>query len=488
MDTMPRYPVPNSRRIPAALLALFLSGCATVGSDYVKPQVALPATWGSQTTARQTGSDAAIATWWTQLGDATLTRLIERAQDASPDLRSARAKLREARARRALAGAQSLPSVAASGSAGTSKSSGRTGAGISNDLYSAGFDASWEADLFGGLSRGEEAAQADLEASAADLDTARVSLAAEVALNYVELRAAQSRLAIARANLTSQSETLQLTDWRAQAGLASSLDVEQARTTVEQTRAQIPSLETSRVEAENRLAILLGRIPGSLARELAEPAPLPGVPDAVAVGIPAETLARRPDVRASERRLAAETARIGVAEAARYPGLTLSASIGLDALKSADLLTRSALSHSLLASLAASVFDGGRLRHQVEIQNAVQDRALIAYESAVLTALEETENALTGLANARHRQAALQDATGAARLAALLAHDRYSSGSVDFQTVLTTERTLLASEDSLASAKADSVSALIRLYKALGGGWTPQPATDRQDSYQGKRS
>jgi multidrug efflux system outer membrane protein len=458
------------------VIGLLLAGCAAMGPDYAKPAMAVPAAWSnpSRSSEAVSATNESLAAWWNPLGDGELTSLIERALQASPDLRSARAKLREARARRALAGAQNLPAVTASASASQNKSSGKTGSGTRSDHYSAGFDASWEADLFGRISRGEEAAQADLEASQADLEAVRVSLAAEVALNYVELRAAQARLEIARANLASQSETLQLTDWRAQAGLASSLDVEQARTSVEQTRAQIPSLETSRSEAEHRLAVLLGQAPGSLAGELAAAVPLPALPERIAVGIPAGTLARRPDVRAAERRLAAETARVGVAEAARYPGLSLSASIGLDALNPADLFTRAALAHSLLANLAGTVFDGGRLRRQVEIQNAVQERALVAYESAVLTALEETENALVALANTRQRETALKDAAEAARLAALLARHRYTAGSVDFQTVLTTERILLATEDGLASARADSVSALIRLYKVLGGGWSPQ--------------
>lgn len=464
---------------PAVILILLLAGCAAVGPEYAAPDLPHPPAWsgaaGAAGTARA-GTD--LAAWWQALGDPTLTRLIERAQASSPDLRGARARLREARARRAAAGARTLPSLSASASAATGKSSGQSGGGGQSEHYDAGFDASWEADLFGGIRRGVEAAQADLEATAADLEAVRVSLAAEVALNYVELRAAQARLAIARANLESQSETLQLTDWRAQAGLASSLDVEQAKTGVAQTRAQIPGLETGRGEAENRLAILLGQLPGSLAAELGPVARLPDAPDSVAVDIPAQALARRPDVRAAERRLAAETARVGVAEAARYPGLVLTASIGLDALNPADLLTRAALTRSLLARLAGTVFDGGRLRQQVAIQNAVQERALVAYESAVLGALEEVENALAALANGRRKQAALTEAADAARNAALLARHRYTAGSVDFQTVLDTERSLLATEDGLAAARAESVSALIRLYKALGGGWSAEAATD----------
>jgi NodT family efflux transporter outer membrane factor (OMF) lipoprotein len=457
---------------------VLLGGCAAVGPEYARPAPTLPAHWRNAPPAMmadQIPSGEALASWWRQLNDAELTGLIERALLAAPDFRAALARLDEARARRLLAGAADMPKVTGSASAGASKSSEKSGSGARRDVYGAGLDAAWEADLFGGNRRGEEAAQADLEASQASLHAAQVSLAAEVALSYVELRGLQGRLRIARANLASQSETLQLTDWRAQAGLVTALEVEQARANVEQTRAQIPSLQTSLAEAEHRLAVLLGQAPGSLHDELAGPAPLPTLPPRVAVGIPTDTLSQRPDVRAAEHRLAAETARVGVAEAARYPGLTLSASIGLEALNPADLLTAGAFARSLVASLAGTVFDGGRLRQQVAIQNAVQEQALVGYETAVLTALEETENALVALANTRHRETALKDAVEAARLAALLARHRYTAGITDFQTVLNTERTLLSSEDSLQSAQAESVAALVRLYKALGGGWAPSP-------------
>ena len=477
----PRHPAfaPPGRWVRFLLSPVVLiAGCTVVGPQYSEPAVPVPSTWnGSSANASNADPGPGLSAWWQSLADTTLTRLIEQALAANTDLRSAQARLREARARRALAGTQALPTLAAGTSATASKSSGQSGSGNHNDLYHAGFDAAWEADLFGGLRRGVEAAEADLAASQADLEGVRVSLAAEVALSYVDLRAAQARLAIAQANLASQSETLQLTDWRAQAGLVGSLDVEQARTSVEQTRAQIPGLESARAQAENRLAILTGQAPGSLSQELAACVPIPVPPDSVAVGIPAHTLARRPDVRAAERRLAAETARVGVAEAARYPGLNLSASIGLDALNPADLLTRAALAHSVLARLVATVFDGGRLRQQVAIQSAVQERALVGYEKTVLTALEEVENALAALANGRAKAAALEQAVAAARNAALLAQNSYAAGTVDFQTVLNTERSLLATEDGLAAARAETAAALIRLYKALGGGWSPQASS-----------
>jgi NodT family efflux transporter outer membrane factor (OMF) lipoprotein len=445
-----------------------LAGCMTVGPEYKEPALPLPAAWSAPAAAGRED----LSRWWERLEDPLLTRLVADALRASPDLRSAQAKLREARARRDLASAQRAPSVDASATASTNRTSNP---GASADLYRAGFDASWEIDVFGGKRRALEAAEADLQSTAETVDATRVSLAAEVARNYVEMRSFQARLAIARSNLDSQSETLQLTDWRAQAGLVSSLDVEQARANREQTRAQVPVLETALAQARHRLAVLLGLPPAELQEQLAGEGAIPRPPARIAVGIPADVLRQRPDVRAAERALAAETARIGQAEAARYPSFTLSGSLGLTA-ASLDALTGDATTtRSLAAAVSAPIFDGGRLRQQVEIQRAVQERALVGYESAVLTALEEVENALAAYGNSGARRAALADALTAERNAALLARYRYTSGLIDFQPVLDTERTVRTIEDSLATSEADSVLAVIQLYKALGGGWTAQP-------------
>jgi NodT family efflux transporter outer membrane factor (OMF) lipoprotein len=327
-----------------------------------------------------------------------------------------------------------------------------------------------------------------METSEANFHNTQVSLAAEVALNYVDVRTLQARLAIARNNVSSQSETLQFTEWRAQAGLVTSLDVEQSRANLEQTRAQIPTLTTGLAGAENRIAILLGRAPGAVHKQLIAPAPIPAVPERIAVGIPVDTLRQRPDVQAAERKLAAETARVGQAMAARYPGFTLSGSIGLEALTMGALGTSGAVTRSLLANVAGVIFDGGRLRSQVEIQSTVQEQALIEYEATVLSALEDVENALVSLNENRRRQAALRDAAEAARNAALLARHRYTGGLIDFQAVLDTERTVLTVEDSLATAEAEGASALIRLYKALGGGWSAAASGDAGQNSTGRIS
>lgn len=459
--------------IRPAWAVLLLAGCSAAGPDYSAPEVPLPQAWERAADSRvgAAGSED-LSAWWQRLSDPLLDALIAESLAGSLDLRAARARVRQARALRAIAGAERFPTMSGSLAAVRSKGSAQTGSGLTSELYSAGFDAAWEPDVFGGVRRGIEAAQADLESREAELQATRVTLVAEVALNYVEVRAFQARLASARASLESQSETFQITSWRSQAGLVGALDVEQARAQLEQTRAQIPALEASLAQAGHRLAVLAGRPPGALRERIAVPGPIPVPPGSVALGIPADTLRQRPDVRAAERVLAAETARIGEAEAARYPSFSLSGSIGLEALTFGNLGASGAATRSFAASVAATLFDAGRLRQRVEAQGALAEQALAGYESAVLTALEEVENALVALGSSQQREAALRGAVEAARNAALLARQRYSAGLIDFQPVLDTERTLLAIEDSLSATRAESASALIRLYKALGGGWS----------------
>lgn len=463
------------RLFSALVIAVALGGCATVGPDYrarSNEELGVPQSWSAPTAVQSPTGD--ISAWWRQLNDAALTSLVTQALANNRDLAATTARLREARARRDLAIANEFPTLGASGSASRSHSAGGVGGGGTSSLFNVGFDASWEPDLWGGQRRAVEAAQADLSAAQSDLDAARVALAAEVARNYVDVRSLQARLAIARSNLDTQQQILQITEWRAQAGLTTSLDVEQARAGVEQTRAAIPALETSLADARNRVAVLAGVAPGAFDAQLASAQPLPTIPSSVAIGIPSDTLRQRPDVRASERRFAAETARIGQQQAAAYPNLTLTGSLGLQSLTLAGLTGGGAAVSQLAAQLVGTIFDAGRVRQQVNIQTAVQERALATYQSTLLTALEDVENALVAFDNAERRRASLANAATAARNAALLAEQRYEAGITDFQTVLDTQRTVLTVEDSLASTQADRVQALVQLYKALGGGWTPE--------------
>lgn len=467
----------------AVVLASALAGCSAlpaVGPDYETPKLALPEQWSQPAPKAPTNeqSSDALAQWWRQLGDPQLDRLIDDALQSSLDLRNAQAKLRQSRASRNLAVAGLAPTVGVSGGAtrnknapSTDQSSAYYTATTINTAYEGAFDANWEIDIFGGTRRSIEAATADQAASAANLENTRVSLVAEVARNYVELRATQQRLNIAQSNLASQTETLQITEWRYQAGLTTALDVEQARTTREQTRASLPDLQSTIAAAENRLAVLTARQPGSLHGELATARPLPTVSARIATGIPADILKRRPDLIAAERTLAAETARVGQKLAARFPSLNLSASFGWQAYTLSALSGNGLAAWALGGTLAATLFDGGRLRSQVEIQNAVQEQALISYESNILTALEEVENALAAHAAAHEQIAARNAAATAAQNAAQLARQQYDAGLADFQKVLDTQRTQLTAEDNLATAQSAVLTSLIQLYKALGGGW-----------------
>jgi len=470
MKNMPRFHLHTP--FPLAIL-LALTGCMTVGPDYQPPETAVPAQW--QGAPGSGAQDALVlAQWWQQFGDPVLDGLITDALAANTDLATAQAQLREARARRDLAGAGLGPTVTASGSGSRSKGSTVTGSGATHELYSAGFDASWEPDVFGGVRRGLEAAEADLQASAETLRDTHVTLLSEVARNYVELRTGERRVSLAESSLAAQSEIYDLTRWRRQAGLVSELDEAQARTQLEQTRAALPALRTTVVAARHRLAVLLARPPGELDQRLTATGVIPVAADSVGVGIPADTLRQRPDVRVAERRLAAQTARLGEAEAARYPSFKLSGSLGLEALTFNRLFSGDTGTHSLLAGITAPIFDAGRIRSNIAIQDALLEQRRLGYQSAVLTALEDVENALIALANTRQRQEELTRAVASAREALQIAQQQYAAGLANFQAVLDSQRTLLSLEDQLASGTGEHGSALIRLYKALGGGWTPE--------------
>lgn len=458
----------------AVLLGLPLAACVTVGPDYIAPPLNPPATWHNAPLAAHR---ADLGAWWQCLTDPVLDELQQAALKQSPDLRTAVAKLREARARVGIAEAARAPTLNATASARRSESAG---AGQTTDSFSLGFDAGWEIDLFGGTRRAIEAANATAEASVENLRDAQVSLVAEVARNYIDLRVQQARLQIARDNVVSQADTEQITRWRVQAGLLTQLELAQARSNLEQTRARLPSLESA-IEADlNKLAVLSGLNREALGQRLETAGAIPALPGELVASIPAEVLRQRPDVRAAERRLAAQTANIGVATADLYPALRLSGSFVLSALRADQLLRSDAASNSLLAGLSAPLFEGGRIRRNIAVQNALQEQTLIAYEKAVAQAYADVETALAALAKANERDVALARALESARLAEEIARQRFSTGLIDFATLLETQRSLLSLQDQQASSKGDQATALVQLYKAFGGGWqqgTPS-ATD----------
>ena len=450
-------------------LALLLQGCAhraPVASE--APGAALPVAWNAPLPAGVAVLPQAddLARWWERFGDPQLSALVAQALQAHPSALSAQAALRQARAQASVQAAGMLPDVSLSGSAQRSRSGGQTG-----NSFQVGLDAGWEPDLFGRLDAGVQASEADVRAAQASLEQVHVSLSAEVALQYISLRSLQQRLAIAQRNLETQQQTLQITDWRVQAGLATSLVAEQARAAAEQTAAQVPQLQASLAQARHALAVLTGQAPAALDAALAAPQAVPQPSQALALDIPADTLRQRPDVRVAQERVQAALARVSQADAARYPSLRLSGSLGLRALTLGALGDSASLVHSLLGSVAVPLFDGGATQAQVQVQQAALEQARQAYQLAVLTALKEVEDALVALQGEAARLAHLQQAAQAAGNAALLAQQRYASGLIDFASVLETQRTQLATQDALATSQANLGSNHVRLFKALGGGW-----------------
>lgn len=466
-------------RIPAALAGLMLAafGCASVSERSMAPYE-IPTAW-SAADASATGGTPSLARWWLRFDDPLLARLVTQALEANTSVKSAEAAVRQARALRDVSAAALWPGVGSSASV----QRGMAGARTTGNTFRAGLDASWELDIFGGNRSALAASEANAAASAASLGEVQVSIAAEVALSYITLRNAQVRLAIADDNLASQLETLQITRWRLQAGLVSSLDAEQAAATAEQTRAQLPALHTAIEQSGHALAVLTGQPPAALSAVLAVPGPMPQAPDSLVLSIPAETLRQRPDVRAAEYQVKAAVARVSQAGAALAPNFQIGGSIGLAASTLSSLASRASVVGTLLASVSMPVFDAGALRAQVRSQQAALDQAYAAYDATVLAALQEVEDALIALRGDRERLSSLQRAAEAAGNAASMATQRYGSGLIDFQTVLDTQRTQLNTQDSVAGANADLSADHVRLYKALGGGWLPDadaaPRPDR---------
>jgi NodT family efflux transporter outer membrane factor (OMF) lipoprotein len=468
----------------ALLSAVFmLSGCMTAGPDYSPPEMGTPEAWEKEiagvTTDRQSELKI-LAKWWTTFNDPLLSDLMERAVAGNLNLKQALNSVRQARIQRGITDADRFPSINSSGSAARTYSKDMSGDFTGTNSFRLGLDASWEADLFGRVKRSIEAADANLEATEESYRDVLVSLLSEVALNYIEVRSYQAQLLVAGSNLKSQEETYNITKWRYQAGLTTELDVENASKNLEQTRSQIPSLKSSLEQAKNRIAVLLGSEPGALDSELDEYRPVPGVPNEIALGIPADLLRRRPDLRKAERELAAQTARIGVAEAERYPKISLSGDIGLSALALGDLFSSDSLSTGGSSGISWPVYDAGRIMKNIEIQYAAQEQKLIAYRAALLIALEDVENAMTSYMYDLARRDSLLKASELAEQAAETSRVQYSSGLIDFQSVLEAESTLLTFQNNVVQSDAQIIKDLIGLYKALGGGWSSFETGDRQ--------
>jgi NodT family efflux transporter outer membrane factor (OMF) lipoprotein len=466
------------RLLVGVAAALFVAGCA-VGPNYVKPEPSVPDAWHEKLTRGLEAGDADLQTWWTTLNDPELTSLIRRSRDGNLTLRETLARVEEARARRGIAKGEWFPDIAGEGSYQRARSSEDTvrllpqGQDRNQSFYSTGFDSSWEIDFFGRVRRSVESAEAGLQASVENYRDALVVLFADVALTYVNVRAFQERLRYAIGNVGTQTQTLKLTQDRNAAGLVGDLDVRQAELNLATTEAFVPQLRQSLVQSINRLGVLLGQSPSSLHAELADPAPIPVPPKEVLVELPADLLRQRPDVRAAERQLAAETADIGVATADLYPRFSLLGTFAFDAISVADWIKGSSISYGVGPSFRWSLFDGGRIRSNIEAEDAQADQATAFYEQTVLDALEDVESSIVAYVEEKERRDNLKRAATAAEQATELVNTLYRTGLTDFQNVQDTERQLFIQQDSLAESEGIVTQNLIRLYKALGGGWAP---------------
>lgn len=460
-----------------------VGGC-TVGPDYVEPELAnLPDDWHAEITEGVLEGKAPIVTWWTIFDDPVLSSLIERAGAANLTLREAVWRVEESRALRGVAAGQRTPDVDLSGNASRTQPSDNGPQGDlvpggldANDQFDLGVGASWELDLWGRVRRQVEAADAQVEASLEDYRDVLVTLYAEVAANYVDVRALQLRLRLARENVDGQESTLQLTKDRFDAGLVSALDVAQAESNLANTRSLIPRLEERLSVALNRLAVLLGTNPGALDEELSDDVAIPRVPDVFAMRLPNELLRQRPDIRAAERRLAAQTARVGIATADLYPQFSLTGFLGLQSADAGDLPSSDSATWSLGLPVRWRLFAGGAVRSQIAAEKARTEQLLAAYEQTVLLALEEVEDAMVAFDKEIERRDHLKESATATRRSLDLVLTQYRAGIADFQNVLDTERSLLTRQDELAESEGIVIRNLITLYRALGGGWDPETA------------
>jgi len=464
------------RNIATLLLTTLLAACA-VGPDYLRPATKTDSEFVNAKAATYS-QQYPVAHFWTEFGDATLDQLVDDALLENHDLRIALAHVREARALHRETRLDMAPTVTASGGYTKQRySQQQSVAAFGRDQaeYDAGFDASWELDLFGRVRRGLEASHAEVQGAEAGLRDAQVIVTAEVSRTYFELRGLQTQLAVARRNVDNQRETLELTTVRLDAGRGTELDTTRAQAQLSATLATVGPLDAAAYRAIYRLSVLTGREPTALTDALAPTKDLPPLPAVAAVGDPSSLLRRRPDIRIAERDLEAQTARIGVAIGDLFPKVSFTGSVGYVAGKAGSLGESGTDSYLIAPGISWAAFDLGRVRARIAGARARNDAALARYQQVVLNSLEETEGALVTHARARERLEHLERAAQASHAAAQLARLRFQSGLVDFLPVLDAERTQLEDEDRLAQGRTEAATSLIALYKALGGGWEQVP-------------
>ena len=458
------------------MVCAMLPGGCTVGPDYERPDLEMPTGWSDEAIGGDQSSPEVLRQWWTLLGDPILDDLVEQAAGANLDAKASLMRIAESRASRDLTAGLRSPQIDAVGSYSRMRSSEETRFSYSGiptdpyDLYSVGFDATWEIDLFGQIRRSIESSQASLEASIEDHYDVLRTLFAEVARNYVELRTTQVRIKYALQNIDSQLETVALTERRFEAGLSGELDVAQAKLNLANTESEVPALRLAEIQTINRIAVLLGRYPQEL-RGRFDQGSIPSPFDPGSPPVPVDLLRRRPDIRRAERELAAQTARIGVATADLYPSFTLDGVFNLEAEDFGNLGNWASRAYSFGPGFRWYVLGGDQVSSNIQRETAATEQASLRYEQTVLSAVEEVSNAMASLSQDKERLAALQRSADQSERSVKLVGEQYANGLTDFQNVLDMQRTLWTQQDRLAGSRGQVVLDLIRIYKAIGGGW-----------------
>ena len=476
------------------VLAFVIGGCTMVGPDYVKPTAAEPQKWLDSTDPKIESKEADFSTWWTVFNDPILNTLVKSAYQQNLSLQVTGIRILEARAQLGIAIGNQYPQTQQGvGDATAEKTSRNLPNAATTErfayVYDVGFDAAWELDFWGKFRRAVQAGIADLQASIADYDDNLVFLTSEVARTYINLRTSEEQLAVARANVKIQTESLRLAQAQFNAGAVTELDVFQSRALLRSTEATIPGFESEIRQAKNALAILLGKLPGEIDAMLSGPGRIPQMPAEIAVGIPAELLRRRPDIRLAERQLAAQSAQIGVAKADLFPHFSLFGSIGYTTAGStnspqsrnaglSDMFKNNSLGYSVGPSITWNLFNYGRITNNVRVQDARFQQLAVDYENTVLQAVQEVEDATVAFLRTQDKVVFLGDAVKAYKSSVDLSLLQYKEGLVDFQRVLDAQQNLVQQQDNLVATTGDVGLSLISLYKALGGGWEMRAGQD----------
>ncbi len=468
-----------------SLSACCFWGCR-VGPDYERPDYIMPDQWHQTAVQGLTDGSANLQTWWNLFEDPTLNKLIEQATAENLDLRNAYASLTEARALLGIAAGEKWPTVDGTGfySRDRASDNGLTPMTDKTNLHSIGLDSSWEIDVFGRISRSVESAMATLEASEENYRDVLVSLYSDVAQSYIDVRSLQARIRYAENNVKAQRSTLELTKNRREAGLVPQLDVHQAELILASTEASIPVLRQNESKAIHRLGVLVGQPPAALYETLTNAGDIPDTQKEVIVGLPADLLRQRPDIRRAERTLAAQTADIGVATAALYPQFSLSGTFALEAQHLDDAGDWESRTWGFGPSMRWNLFAGNRIRSNIKVQEAQAEQAMIQYEQTVLLALEDVENAMVAYAQEQDRFQSLEKAVVAAEKSVELVQTLYENGLTDFQNVLDMQRSMTQQQDQFAASEGQVAKNLVTIYTSLGGGWNANASQVQSDEEQ----